>query len=226
MEQQVPQVDHFKQKLSAVLQRDARQYRSRQVARHDNVYTCGDADHTLYFIDSGQVKLLMLSPDGHECLLAILTAGDLFGERCLAGLGERQETATAMITTHLRLIPQAQFCLLLSGEALLEGFVQYLALRIAEQQAIIANLVTVDSEQRLGKTLLHLAHKLGTPDPRSIRIAHRITHDELSAMVGTTRPRVSMFMHRFRTLGLIELSAERHLIVKEEKLAAYLERIA
>lgn len=102
---------------------------------------------------------------------------------------------------------------------------QYLALRIADQQAIIANLVTVDSEQRLGQTLLDLARKLGQQDPRSLRIEQRITHEELAAMIGTTRQRVCGFMRHFRELGLIELSTERFLVVKEAKLTAYLERI-
>ena len=134
-------------------------------------------------------------------------------------------TATAMAKSVLRPIPCAQFLVRLSRDALLEGFVQYLTVRIADQQDIIANLVTVDSEQRLGQTLLDLARKLGKEDPRSIRIEQRITHEELAAMVGTTRPRVSEFMGRFRELGLIEISAERQLIVKEAKLTAYLERI-
>ena len=67
---------------------------------------------------------------------------------------------------------------------------RYLAVRIADQQQVIANLVTVDSEQRLGKTLLQLARSMGKKDPRSFRIALKITHDELSEMVGTTRPRI------------------------------------
>jgi CRP-like cAMP-binding protein len=164
----------------------------------------------------------MLAPDGRECLLAILTAGDIFGELCLSGLDERTESATAMTTTVVRLVPCAQFFAVLSGNGLLEGFVQYLAVRIADQQEIIATLVTADSEQRLGKTLLHLARRLGKQDPRSIRIEPRISHEELAAMVGASRPRVSTFMRRFQELGLIEFSAERHLIVKEHHLMEYL----
>jgi CRP/FNR family transcriptional regulator, cyclic AMP receptor protein len=66
--------------------------------------------------------------------------------------------------------------------------VQYLPVGIADQQQIIANLVMVDSENRLGKTLLRLARTLGKKDPRSIRIELKISHEELSEMVGTTRP--------------------------------------
>jgi CRP/FNR family transcriptional regulator, cyclic AMP receptor protein len=212
--QYTPHMDRFKQQLRAALQQEAVHCRAVTITKHANVYTCGDQDATVYFIESGQIKLLMLAPDGRECLLTILTAGDIFGELCLSGLAERQETAIAMKKSVLRLIPCAQFFARLSHAALVEGFVQYLAVRIADQQAIIANLVTVDSEQRLGKTLLDLARKLGKQDPRSIRIEQRITHEELAAMVGTTRQRVCEFLRHFCELGLIEISAERFLIVK------------
>jgi CRP/FNR family transcriptional regulator, cyclic AMP receptor protein len=166
----------------------------------------------------------MLSSDGKECILAIHTAGDIFGELRLAGLGSRLETATAMKETILKQIPCNQFFARLSRDSLFPGFVQYLAVRIADQQQVIANLVTVDSEQRLGKTLLRLAQTLGKM--RSIRIELKISHEELSEMVGTTRPRISVFMLRFRNLGLVETSAEHFLIIKEKKLTDYLAQIA
>jgi CRP-like cAMP-binding protein len=208
------------------LRQETAQCRAITFPKYAHVYTCGDQDDMVYFIESGQIKLLMHTPDGRECLLAIHATGDIFGESCLAGLEERQETATAMQTTVVRQIPCAQFFLCLSSDILMSVFVQYLAMRIAYQQASIANLVTEDSEQRLGQTLLQLARNLGQQDQRSIRIEQRITHEELSAMVGTTRPRISAFMQRFRALGLIELSAEHFLIVKEQKLTDYLARIA
>ena len=226
MIQQTPQADEFKQQLRDSLRRETLNSRAIKVARHINVYSCGDQDEMVYFIESGQIKLLMLSSEGKECLLAIHAAGDIFGELCLAGLGARLETATAMKQTTLKQIPCSQFFARLSGDALFEGFVQYLAVRIADQQQVIANLVTVDGEQRLGKTLLQLARTMGKKDPRSIRIELRISHEELSEMVGTTRPRISMFMQRFRNLGLIEMSTEHFLIIKEKKLTGYLAQIA
>jgi len=204
MIQQAPQTDPFKQQLRGSLQRETLNSRAVKIARHDNVYTCGDQDEMVYFIESGQIKLLMLSSEGKECLLAIHSAGDIFGELCLSGSGARLETATAMEETIVKKIPGSQFLARLSRESLFEGFVRYLAARIADQQQVIANLVTVDSEQRLGKTLLQLAHTLGNKNQQSTRIELKISHDELSEMVGTTRPRISLFMQRFRNLGLIE----------------------
>jgi CRP/FNR family transcriptional regulator, cyclic AMP receptor protein len=226
MIQQTPQADLFKQQLRDSLQRETLNSRAVKIARHTNVYNCGDQDEMVYFIESGQIKLLMLSSEGKECLLAIHAAGDIFGELCLSRLGPRLETATAMKQTILKQIPSSQFFARLSRDSLFEGFVQYLAVRIADQQQVIANLVTVDSEQRLGKTLLQLARTMGKTDPKSIRIELKISHEELSEMVGTTRPRISMFMQRFRNLGLIEMSSEHFLIIKENKLTAYLAQIA
>jgi len=224
--QETPQSDEFKQQLRNSLQRETKSSRAIKVARHSNVYSCGDQDEMVYFIESGQIKLLMLSSEGKECLLAIHSAGDVFGELCLSGLGTRLETATAMKQTMLKQIPSSQFLGRLSRDSLFEGFVRYLAVRIADQQQVIANLVTVDSEQRLGQTLLQLARTMGKKDPRSIRIELRISHEELSEMVGTTRPRISLFMQRFHNLGLIETNREHFLIIKEKKLTDYLTQIA
>ena len=226
MIQQAPEAERFKQQMRDSLQHETLNSRAVTIPRHENVYTCGDQDEMVYFIETGQIKLLLLSPEGKECLLAIHSGGDIFGELCLSGLGARQETATAMKATKLKQIPCAQFFARLSHDSLFEGFVRYLAVRIADQQQVIANLVTVDSEQRLGQTLLQLARTLGKKDPRSIRIELKITHEELSEMVGTTRPRISFFMQRFRNLGLIETNRDHFLIIKENKLTGYLARIA
>ena len=226
MIQETPQAEKFKQQMRESLQHETLNSRAVKIPRHANVYTCGDQDEMVYFIESGQIKLLLLSPEGKECLLAIHGAGDIFGELCLSGLGARRETATAMQQTILKTIPCHQFFTRLSRDSLFGGFVQYLAVRIADQQQLIANLVTVDSEQRLGKTLLQLATTMGKKDPRSIRIELKISHEELSEMVGTTRPRISLFMRRFHNLGLIETNKEHFLIIKENKLTNYLAQIA
>jgi CRP-like cAMP-binding protein len=226
MIQETPQADLFKQQMRESLRQETLNSRAVTIAKHAHVYTCGDNDELVYFIESGQIKLLMLSPGGKECLLAIHAAGDIFGELCLSGLGARLETAIAMEDTVIKQIPCSNFFERLGSDALFEGFVRYLAVRIADQQQVIANLVTVDSEQRLGQTLLQLARTMGKKDPRSIRIELKITHEELSEMVGATRPWISMFMQRFHNLGLIETNADHFLIIREKKLTDYLAQLS
>ena len=226
MIQQTPESDRFKEQMRESLLKETRNSNTIKVGKHTNVYTIGVERETVYFIESGQIKLVMLSPEGKECMLAIHGSGDVFGELCLSGLRGRLEIATAMEDSVLKEISCGKFLSFLAKDSLLEGFVKYLTVRVADQQQVIANLVTVDSEQRLGKTLLQLARKLGKKDPRSIRIELRISHEELATMIGTTRPRISVFMQRFRNLGLIESNDERHLIIKEGKLTTYHASIA
>lgn len=198
--------------------------RTIRVRKHYHVYTSGDRDEQLYYIERGRIKLVMSSLAGKACLLAIHTQGDFFGESCMTGTGERPETAVAMEDTILKSVNYRRFLTSLRADALSEEIVRYLATRLAEQQQSIADLVTTDSEYRLGKTLLLLGYKLGKRVSVNIRIEHHISHEELSQIVGTTRPRVSEFLQKFRSLGLIEISAERFLIIKEKQLTDYLKR--
>jgi len=226
MIEQIPQADLFIQRLRDCLRRETCGLRAIKIAKHKNVYTCGEPGDTVYFIESGQVKLVMVSSEGRECIFAVHGAGEVFGELSLSGLGERIETATAMEETDLKVVPASKFFSLLGRASLLEGFVRYLASRLADQQEVITQLVTADSKHRLGTTLLELARKLGKRDPDSLRLEHRITHEELSEIVGTTRPRVSAFMEQFHNLGLIETSAQHHLIVRDKELSNYLTQLA
>jgi len=196
-----------------------------RVAKHKNIYRCGDQANTIYFIESGLIKLLMLSPEGKECLLAVLTAGDVFGELCLCGASQRLETATAMGEAILRKIPSHKFIVHLNANSLFADFISYLVLRLAELENTITSLMTLDSQHRLGEILMQLADKIGKPTSNGSRIEHRITHEELSEMVGTTRPRITEFLQRFRKLGLVEMNSRHFLIVRTDKLTAYLKTI-
>ncbi len=224
MSQTAPVSDLFKLQLRASLELETTNSSAKEYAKNTTIYTFGDHSDCVYFIESGQIKLTMSSPGGKECLVAIHTAGDVFGEMCLSGVVGRRESATAMRQTVVKQIQCSKFFSRLVNDSLLEGFVKYLAVRISDQQDVISNLMTIDSEQRLGKTLLLLARKLGEQNRHSLIIEQRITHDELSKMVGTTRPRIGAFLGKFRKLNLITLSPHGFIIVKEERLTAYLDR--
>jgi CRP/FNR family transcriptional regulator, cyclic AMP receptor protein len=216
----------FKKSLAQSLQTEQLDTTTLRVAKHDYVYVPGDRADSVYFVESGQIKLLMLSTEGKECLVSIHTAGDTFGEFCLAGSAPRREAAVAMESSVLKRIGCRTFLLHLTRHSLLGGFTQYLVNRIAEQQEMIATLLMVDSEHRLGETLLMLAQKLGHPHPQSTLIQQKITHEELSEMVGTTRPRITYFLSKFRGMGLIQITEEHSLIIHEERLSAYLTRLS
>jgi CRP/FNR family transcriptional regulator, cyclic AMP receptor protein len=219
-------IDKFKLRVRELLTRENLESRLISIARHKHVYTCGQRDEKIYLVESGGIKVLLLTPDCRECLTAMYTPGDIFGELSLCGQTSRLETAVAMYDSTVKQISSRSFLGILRRESLLEGLAQYLAFRVAEQQEIITSLLAANSEQRLAMTLVRLAQKLGRKDPRSLRIEQKISQKELAIMVGTTRTRIGIFLKRFREQGLIELTRERYLVVKECEIAGYLERFA
>jgi CRP-like cAMP-binding protein len=109
MIQQIPQLNQFKEQMQGSLLNETKNSKAIKIRKHNNVYTAGDQRETVYFIEKGQIKLVMASEEGKECLLAIRGAGDVFGALCLSGLGGRLETATAMEDCSLKEIPAASF---------------------------------------------------------------------------------------------------------------------
>lgn len=195
-----------------------------RVRRQENVYTCGDRDKAIYWIQRGCVKLVVSSRDGKECLLDVYAAGNFFGESCLAGLQLRVETAIAMENLVLKSVTCQPFMADLSSAELF-AFIREINKRSVEKQFLIADMVTMGSELRLGRALLRLGSRLGKKQPSGTLIGCRISQEELSRMVGTTRPRITEFMTRFRKLGLVQLSAERQIILNEARLMSYLSSI-
>jgi len=84
MIQQTPHADEFKQKSRESVQHETLNSRTVKIARNANIYTCGGQDGMVYFIESGQIKLLMLSSEGKECLLAIGTTRPRISFLCSA----------------------------------------------------------------------------------------------------------------------------------------------
>ncbi|HEX6967246.1 MAG TPA: Crp/Fnr family transcriptional regulator [Micromonosporaceae bacterium] len=194
-----------------------------RLGRRDVAYSCLDDDRSVYLVEHGQIKAVAPARNGKECLFAIYTAGDVFGEQCLIG-GARMETAIAMAPTVLKRLSSTRLLAALGDAGLRAEFVRFLTYRLAEQQRFITELITADGEYRLAAILLYLARKLGKRDGHLLRIEGRITQEELSGMVGTTRSRVGYFLKRFCQAGLIARSGNCFLIVNEPRLYNFLMR--
>jgi CRP/FNR family transcriptional regulator, cyclic AMP receptor protein len=186
---------------------------------HAAIYANGDEDEAMYLIDSGQVKLSMSSASGKDCLLAIYSNGDVFGESCFTSV-KRFETATAMQTTVVRRLSKRDFLVAVERAKAFETLLAHLSRRIAERQMAVFDLVTMSSERRLAKVLLGVAEKLGVADGPYLKLDQKISHEELSQMVGTTRPRITAFIKGFRERGLV-VTVGRAMNVHREKVREF-----
>lgn len=214
--------DRFADHVHAVLQKGLLTASTVQLGKHVHVYNCGQRDGNVYLVESGQVKTVTFDEVGNKCLLSIYTAGDIFGEMALVQ-PERTETAATMKPTVLKRVHVDTFLRALADSGLLEDFVRHLAGVLCEQQRTIASLLLKDSEHRLAAVLLYLSRKLGKRRGPGVHLQERITQEDLSGMVGTTRSRVGFFLKRFHDAGLVERMPGSFLMLHEQRLATYLD---
>lgn len=214
------QTPDFSRRLWEVFDLEASNMAVLTVARNAHVYNCGDEDLAVYLVERGRVKTVTYSQDGKKCLLSIYGPGDVFGELCLLP-GRRTETATAMRASTIRRIPAVRFRCALQDAELMRSFLRHLTVRVDEQRRTITDLVMMDGEHRLAVVLLRLAWKLGRPEPDGIVLDQRITQEELSEMVGTTRSRVGYFLKQFAGSGLVRRTADGRIVVNEHELMRY-----
>ncbi len=165
-------------------------------------FTQGDPADAVFYIRGGKIRLTVVSKDGKEATLGILSPGDFFGEGGLAGQPVRMGSATAMTDCDLLRIDKKAMILALHREtALSEMFVAYLLARNIRYEEDLVDQLFNSSEKRLARILLLLAH-FGKEDvPQTV--IPKMSQETLAEMIGTTRSRVSFFMNRFRNLGFL-----------------------
>jgi CRP/FNR family transcriptional regulator, cyclic AMP receptor protein len=167
-------------------------------------FSQGDPADSIFYLQRGRAKLTVVSKNGKEATITLLTTGDFIGEESLATMGERHMTSATAITACRALeIEREEMVRLMHEEpSFSDLFLKFLLVRSMRTQADLIDQLFNSSEKRLARVLLLLA-EFGKPgEPESL--IPEITQETLAEMIGTTRSRVSFFMNRFRNLGFIE----------------------
>jgi CRP/FNR family cyclic AMP-dependent transcriptional regulator len=167
------------------------------------VFRQGDPSDSVFYIQSGKVKKMVVSERGKEAVVALLGAGDFFGEGCLAGEALRLSTVSALTKCVIARISKVDITRVIHEEpAFAELFIAHLLARNSRVEEDLVDQLFNSSEKRLARTLLLLANfgKEGRPEA----IIAKVSQETLAEMIGTTRSRVSFFMNKFRKLGLID----------------------
>jgi len=171
------------------------------------VFAQGDAADTVFYIQKGQVKVVVISEQGKEAVVGIFGPGQFFGEGCMNGHSIRIATTTAMEDCLVTAITKAAMLAVLHDQPKFsEMFMAYLLTRNSRIEEDLIDQLFNSSEKRLARLLLLLANfgKEGSPQP----IIPNISQETLAEMIGTTRSRVSFFMNKFRKLGFISYNGK------------------
>ena len=193
--------------------------RSKDFATDEVVYSQGEPAEAVFYIESGEIKIVVTSEQGKEAVVGLHTAGDFFGEGCLSGQPTRLATARAMKDSTVLCIEKSEMVQALNGEPAFSAlFMAHLLTRNGRIEADLVDQLFNSSEKRLARTLLLLANfgKDGAPQA----ITAKVSQETLAGIVGTTRSRISFFMNKFRKLGFIEYNG--HLQVHSSLLTVLL----
>lgn len=193
----------------------------REYGNNDAIFAQGDAADSMFYIESGNVKLTVLSKRGKKAVLAILRQGDFFGEGCLAARAVRMSTATAIHpSTISRVTKPTLVSIIHEDPAFTKLFISHLLSRIGRIEEDFVDQLFNSSEKRLARTLWLLASfgRSSKTEPAILKVSQ----GTLADMIGTTRSRVSFFMNRFRKMGLIDYNGSLHV---HRTLLAFLRQV-
>jgi len=176
---------------------------SREYQADESVFSQVDAADAVFYIQSGKVKLTVVSKRGKEAVVAILPEASFFGEGCLAGQPLRMATAsTVERSTIIRVEKRIMVGMLHKEPEFAERFLAYLLSRNIRMESDLVDHLFNSSEKRLARLLLLMAN-FGQ-ESKPIPLIAKMSQETLAEMIGTTRSRVSFFMNRFRDLGFID----------------------
>jgi CRP/FNR family cyclic AMP-dependent transcriptional regulator len=170
---------------------------------NESVFSQGETADAVFYIQTGKVKLAVVSKRGKEAVIAILPEGSFFGESCLAGQLVRMSTASTVQHCKIMRVERPVMLGLLHKEPeFAERFLAHLLTRNIRMEADLVDHLFNSSEKRLARLLLLLAN-FGQ-ESKPIPVVAKMSQETLAEMIGTTRSRVSFFMNRFRKLGFID----------------------
>lgn len=188
------------------------------------IFHLGDPGGLLYIIVEGKVKISHNKPQGQDALLAILGAGDFFGELALLDDAPRSATAEAMEATKTFTLHRDDFINFIDDNP---GFAYHvmrtLSRRIRHMNKQLSDAFFIDLNGRLARTLLNLAEDHGRPNEEGVVIDIALTQTDLAEMTGATRVSVNKALGQFRREDWVRLDGRRMILTNIPALRKLIE---
>lgn len=178
----------------------------------DAIYNEGEYGDALYILISGVVKLFRPYSGSKEATLRLLKPWDIFGHLAFAGETRQRAYAEAVTECKVTKVPKIfmERAIRRDPQAALK-VMTLLELRLVQYEELVKCLLPRETEVRLANLLPILAHKFGERDGdgRTITIDLRLTHQDLAAMVASTRESVTKVLNDMRSRGVVEIESGR-----------------
>lgn len=195
----------FEDSAGDVVERNAGIFTMRTFARRALIFDQFDAARTIFMIKTGKVRLARLTEDGKEVTIAVLGAGDLFGEEAIFQDKPRTTFAVALEDALLCMSGADDLMALLGSEPKIAlNVAKVMSDRVLELTATVEDLAYARLSDRLVHLLERLAIEHGRPVDGGIEITVRLTHADIASLVGSTRETVSLELARLIRAGRIK----------------------
>ena len=176
----------------------------------DAVYREGEYGDALYILVSGVMKLFRPYSGSKEATLRLLKSWDIFGHLAFAGEARQRAYAEAVTDCVVTKVPKIFVERAVRQEPRVAfKIMTLLELRLVQYEELVKCLLPRETEVRLANLLPLLAQKFGDRRDGVVTIDLRLTHQDLAAMVASTRESVTKVLNEMRGRDLIEVEAGR-----------------
>ena len=193
----------------------------RVFARGETLFREGEPATTLYFPETGRVKLTQLSAEGGEVIMRYMAPGEIFAAVALFPKGTYPVTAEATERSRVRTwTGEALHTLVREHPRFEANLLRIVSAHTQEALSRVRELATENVAQRLARTLLRLGNQIGHSEPDGAVLVDRITQQELAQISGTTLFTVSRTLTEWQEQGIVETGRQRYRIVDPGRLGA------
>ncbi|HTE20948.1 MAG TPA: Crp/Fnr family transcriptional regulator [Armatimonadota bacterium] len=175
----------------------------------------------LYIIVSGKVKIHNETSDGADCIIAILSEGDFFGDQAVIDGEARSADATTLEPTELLMLTRDDLHDILERYPRISlHLLVTLAGRLRRTTEVYQAYSSLDVNGRLALQFLRLSEQHGIVTPAGVRIDLRLTQTDLGALVGASRESVNKVMGYFRRQGYVTVDDRNQITVRDQAALA------
>ena len=200
------EVERFKVRKHIIL----RDFRRNEIILHED-----DTCNCLYLILSGQVKVVQISAEGKEHILAIHKNGDFFGEMALLDGKTAPATIVTLKDSRICLITKEIFShIVMTNRLVVDGIIDMLCMRLRQAWLQIRVMSFEDADHRIRIVLQELGEKFGVRDSRGVIIGLGINHQNIAHLSTTSRETVTRFLNKTVKAGEIEVLANKKILLK------------
>jgi len=216
----------FSQADGATIDALAAALRIRRFRKGETVFHQGDPGDALFIMASGSVKVVLPSDEGAEpAIVAILGAGEFFGELAILDGAPHSATIVAIEPTETLVLHRDAFLALIDSQAeLRRALLASLAAEIRRLTGHVEDLHFLDLPARLASRIVALARTAPGGETGEIRIAWPYTQSELAGMIGGSRQSVNRLLADLADEGLVRIERDVLVVSDLDRLARTVER--